>query len=882
MTCALASTRRGPRGERGRAVPTRGRDRFVTASKNGPDHTDPVRPQIDDPRLTVLVTLGRRLRGIGNAETAANEVVRALAPLGLAASVATIHSDVAVIEAINVPQSLELRLPQGLASRLVGMRIPLDGVEAFRMPVQLHVPYHGPAGAAETLRSLTASSDLVQFLPAPGTEGDVVSVPVMQGDTVAAVLSAWGPGVEAAVVPTIEAAAAMLAASWGPARQQDVERFPTRTPTRPNARLRRVLDSILMENSITAAVQPIVRLHDGSVIGYEALARFAARGQIRTPDELFACASSLNMQNRVDLACLRAALAEAPRLGGADLFVNVLIGTLLDRAGLAALNAAVHEAGVDPESVVLEFSEREPVTDLARLQRIAAEVRSGGFRIAVDDAGAGHASMRVIAELRPEFIKVDRSLIHAVDSDRARKALVVALLSFSGHIGARLIAEGIETKAEEQMLSTLGVMFGQGWLPGKPVLCRPIEGLEEIEVVDDAWFARQHVSRTREMPQAVVAPAEPQSVRPSGVPSIRGRGLPRALSSAALALQNEHDPVRIVGVMAELMMGVVPVSEMAIFAADYETHRMVPMYAAGTDRDELLADSFSLDAGLTGWAFARGKPENVPDTSKHPLARQVPGTPVVDESLLLIPLVAGEHKLGIINCWRLGLAQFSDRELEAASLFAHIAAAAWRNAQLYAELLSAAMTDPLTRLYNSRWLRDTGDRDLARAAREGKPLALLLVDLDHFKMVNDGGGHAAGDLVLQRVASRLRSTVRGMDAVVRLGGEEFVALLQDCDADGASVVAEAVRVAVRDIALPEGCGLPRLTASVGIAAYPEHAGDLEQLLAAADRAMYSAKQAGRDRIARAMSAPEAGTIVPLPRRRRRRQAATRRLAAHID
>jgi diguanylate cyclase (GGDEF)-like protein len=839
-----------------------------------------VRLPIDDPRLTALTRLGQRLPGLANADDAALEVVRALAPLGLAAAVATIHSDVAVVVAINVPPDLGLRLTATLATTLVGLRIPLDGVEAFRVPVQLHSPYRGPAGAVETLRSLTGASDLNQSLPAPGDEREVISVPVMSRDSVAAVLCAWGPACCAELVPTLEAAAAMLAACWGSARKPDVERFPTLTPARPNARLRRVLDSLLMDDSIAAAVQPIIRLHDGSVIGYEALARFSPRGPVRTPDELFASASSLNMQNRVDLACLRAALAEAPKLGEADLFVNVLIGTLLDMAGIAALNEAVREAGVDPESVVLEFSEREPVTDLARLQRIAAEVRSSGFRIAVDDAGAGHASMRVIAELRPEFIKVDRSLIHAVDSDRARRALVVALLSFSGHIGARLIAEGIETKAEEEMLSTLGVMFGQGWLPGMPVLTAPIEGHDDIEVVDEAWFARQHVSRTRETPQPHAAgPAEPPSLPASAPLSLRGRGLPRALSSAALALQNEHDPVRIVGVMAELMSGVVPVSEMAIFAADYETHRMVPMYAAGTDREELLADSFSLDAGLTGWAFARGKPENVPDTSKHPLARQVPGTPVVNESLLLIPLIAGEHKLGIINCWRLGLGQFSDRELEAASLFAHIAAAAWRNAQLYAELLSAAMTDPLTRLYNSRWLRDTGERDLSRAAREGKPLALLLVDLDHFKMVNDGGGHAAGDLVLQRVASRLRSTVRGMDAVVRLGGEEFVALLQDCDADGAAVVAEAIRVAVRDIALPEGCGLPRLTASIGIAAYPEHAGDLEQLLAAADRAMYSAKQSGRDRIARA--ALDA-TIVKLPQRRRRRPAATRRLVVHGD
>jgi diguanylate cyclase (GGDEF)-like protein len=320
---------------------------------------------------------------------------------------------------------------------------------------------------------------------------------------------------------------------------------------------------------------------------------------------------------------------------------------------------------------------------------------------------------------------------------------------------------------------------------------------------------------------------------------------------------------------------------MAIFAADYETHRMVPMFAVGSDKDELMADSFSLDAGLTGWAFARGKPVNVPDTSAHPLARQVPGTPVVQESLLLIPLIAGEHKLGMINCWRLGLSRFTEREVEAASLFAHIAAAAWRNAQLYAELVSAAMTDPLTRLYNSRWLRDTGERDLARAQRENRPLALLLIDLDHFKRVNDSGGHAAGDLVLQRVATRLRATVRGADAVVRLGGEEFVALLHDCDGDGAAIVAEAIRVSVRDIALPEGCGLTRLTASIGIAAYPQHGRDLDQLLAAADRAMYVAKQGGRDRVVRALVAQDSSIIVPLPARRRR-LTSPRTLAGRSD
>ncbi len=657
----------------------------------------------------------------------------------------------------------------------------------------------------------------------------------------------------------------------GDARGSLVQRVATRGRTFrragvgvPDAELRGIINSLLCGGKIVAALQPIVRLVNDTVIGYEALARYPPLPRVRTPDELFASAASLNMQSAVDLACVSAALHVASNVGEADLFVNVLIGTLIDQRGVAALDKAVHDARVDPASIVLEFSEREPVPDLALLQRIAAELRARGFRIAVDDAGAGHASMRVIAELRPEFIKIDRSLIQAVDADRARRALVVALLSFSGHIGARVIAEGIETVRERETLQSLGVQFGQGWLLGRPVLMHHLEGNKE-EVVDPTWFARRQVSPTR---VALTDAPEPETLHAVPIRSNPGkRGLARALSDAALALQSEHDPMRILGVMADQMSRVVQVTEMAIFVADYETFRLVPVLATGDDADEILADSMSLDAGITGWAFAKGTPQNIPDTSKHPLARQIPGTAYVEESLLLVPLVATEHKLGIINCWRLGVGQFSDRELEAASLFAHVAASAWRNAQLYVELVNAAMTDPLTRLYNSRWLRDTGERDLARALRDEKPLSLLLVDLDHFKAVNDSSGHAIGDLLLQRVATQLRTTVRGADAVVRLGGEEFVILLHECNADAALQVAEAVRAAVRDVAVPEGCSLEQLTASVGIATYPDHGRDLDQLLGAADRAMYAAKHEGRDRSVRALPLANMSKIITLPRRR---------------
>jgi diguanylate cyclase (GGDEF)-like protein len=825
-----------------------------------------VRATASDPRLDVLTLLGHRLPRSRSPEEAASEVTTALGALQIAASVSAVESDIAVVISMNVPSTMAPGPSAQMLAGVVGMRIPLDAVESLRQPVRLRRLYYGAADASETLRRLTTDSALAKALPNAADEHEVLSVPVTCRDRVVAVLAVWGPGCTPALGPILEVVAAMLAAAWPTEVQRAMGRFELQGSAVPDAELRGIIDSLVTGGKIVAALQPIVRLVNDTVIGYEALARYPPLARIGTPDELFASAASLNMQSAVDLACVKAALHAAPNIGDADLFVNVLIGTLVDQRGVAALDKAVHDARVDPASIVLEFSEREPVPDLALLQRIAAELRARGFRIAVDDAGAGHASMRVIAELRPEFIKVDRSLIQAIDADRARRALVVALLSFSGHIGARVIAEGIETAREQEALQSLGVQFGQGWLLGRAVLMHPLAGNTE-EVVDPTWFARREVSPTR-VGSATLETPQPETAQAVKAPSHPARrGLARALSDAALALQSEHDRNRILGVMADQMSRVVPVTEMAIFVADYETFRLVPVLATGPDRDEILADSMALDAGITGWAFAKGTPQNIPDTSKHPLARQIPGTAYVEESLLLVPLVATEHKLGIINCWRMGVGQFSDRELEAASLFAHVAASAWRNAQLYGELVNAAMTDPLTRLYNSRWLRDAGERDLARAARDGKPLSLLLVDLDHFKAVNDSSGHAIGDLLLQRVATQLRTTVRGADAVVRLGGEEFVVLLHECGAEPASAVAEAVRAAVRDVAMPEGCSLEQLTASVGIATYPEHGRDLDQLLGSADRAMYAAKHEGRDRSVRAVPPADAGKIITLPRRR---------------
>lgn len=160
-----------------------------------------------------------------------------------------------------------------------------------------------------------------------------------------------------------------------------------------------------------------------------------------------------------------------------------------------------------------------------------------------------------------------------------------------------------------------------------------------------------------------------------------------------------------------------------------------------------------------------------------------------------------------------------------------------------------SVRDPLTGLYNRRYLEETMGREVPRAARNGRPVALIVLDLDHFKRLNDGYGHGAGDFVLARFAELLRNATRGEDIACRFGGEEFGVVLPGTSLEVARKRAEAIRLAFRDMAFEyEGVRLGHLTVSAGVAALQPHEGDWTAVLRQADRALYVAKQAGRDRV----------------------------------
>lgn len=169
---------------------------------------------------------------------------------------------------------------------------------------------------------------------------------------------------------------------------------------------------------------------------------------------------------------------------------------------------------------------------------------------------------------------------------------------------------------------------------------------------------------------------------------------------------------------------------------------------------------------------------------------------------------------------------------------------------LLRQLVEAATTDVKTELLNAMAWRQVAQREITRASRRGGSVAILVLDMDHFKRINDDHGHLAGDAALKCVGAGLADELRGYDALGRFGGEEFVAVLPNIDASGARHAAERLRRRIESLAvpLPDGDGTVSISASIGVALCPDHGESLDDVLRAADDAMYLAKQAGRNTV----------------------------------
>jgi diguanylate cyclase (GGDEF)-like protein len=254
------------------------------------------------------------------------------------------------------------------------------------------------------------------------------------------------------------------------------------------------------------------------------------------------------------------------------------------------------------------------------------------------------------------------------------------------------------------------------------------------------------------------------------------------------------------------------------------------------------------------WALRRGKPYGESDSGTPVPCAHVRGDSIGD--YLCVPLIAQGETLGVMYLEKGPHVKgpLSEGELfqqarlkRRANAVAERVSLALANLRLRELLRNQSIRDPLTGLYNRRYLEESLNRELRRAMRANRPVSVVMLDLDHFKHFNDTFGHQAGDLLLKEIASILGTRLRAGDLACRFGGEEFSLILCEADAEGTLKCVRNICDAVKHLSVDyRGQTLGRITISAGIANYPAHSDNLEDLINAADKALYMAKNNGRD------------------------------------
>jgi diguanylate cyclase (GGDEF)-like protein len=333
------------------------------------------------------------------------------------------------------------------------------------------------------------------------------------------------------------------------------------------------------------------------------------------------------------------------------------------------------------------------------------------------------------------------------------------------------------------------------------------------------------------------------------------RLLAETLAEVTLAITSLISHEAVLDEILRQVQRVVPYSAANIALLEGDTLRNARWQDYDESRSEEFISSFvqSLDdVPMDAQAVSSRRPVIIPNTLQEP--RWV----VFDEtawirSYLVIPICLHDQVLGLLRLDSETPGQFSAEDARRLQPLTNAAAIALENARLFGEVQRLAITDGLTGTYNRRHFFELAKRELSRARRYGHPVSAIMLDIDHFKQVNDTYGHAIGDQVLTALANRCSSNIRNVDILGRYGGEEFAIILPATGLSGAYSMAERLRLCVTDVPVPTEQGDLTVTISLGVAsnaqAQDQGEEDVAILLNRADAAMYVAKQAGRNRVA---------------------------------
>jgi len=319
-------------------------------------------------------------------------------------------------------------------------------------------------------------------------------------------------------------------------------------------------------------------------------------------------------------------------------------------------------------------------------------------------------------------------------------------------------------------------------------------------------------------------------------------GIKQALFEAAVALHASLEPGEVIQRALDTLSQLIRAEALAVFlkdshAAHLELVRAINATAVPVGPFVDLNDRRSLVAEAA-------RDRRIVATRDR---RQGSASALPVAAMMAVPLVAGKRLIGVVLATRRD--SFSNDEARELELFSHSLGLALANAIDYRNATRQTLIDDLTRLYNVRYLYESLDTEIRRARRYGSAVSIVFIDLDGFKSVNDLYGHRAGSVTLTEIAKLILASVRDSDFVARYGGDEFVLMLPESSSQAAMLMAERVRANIAEHCFTGGVGAEiHLTASFGVASYPEHAMIAEKLIELADAAMYEAKQHQKDSV----------------------------------
>jgi diguanylate cyclase (GGDEF)-like protein len=330
--------------------------------------------------------------------------------------------------------------------------------------------------------------------------------------------------------------------------------------------------------------------------------------------------------------------------------------------------------------------------------------------------------------------------------------------------------------------------------------------------------------------------------------------LPGVLFEIGKVVGSEQEPGATLARISELLCELLDADACSVMLLDPERRRLLAKAAYGLRSDRVGGLSFAVGEGVAGWVVAHGEPARIDDVATDPRFvvldsdRRAGGgeraTPIV--AMACVPIEARGERVGVVTATSSRRAAFAPHQVDLLRFVARTIALDVQNIRLQ----RVAVTDVLTGAYNREFLQRRLPAEMEKALAAALPLSVAMLDVDHFKTVNDRFGHEVGDEVLAEVAARLRAAIRSDDLLVRYGGEEFLVVLPRADADRAAEIAERMRSRVAGERFEVGPTTLDIAASVGVAELrATGTGETAQeLIRRADGALYTAKAGGRNRV----------------------------------